>query len=341
MGTKTYRVIKMKFTSPLHISRGQTNYYDQSEKVIHSDTLKSALFSIGKKTWGDDIGERFFDSFLLSSAFPYKESHLFFPKPMVKLPIKIQGHGKEDEGRENKIMKKIEYLEKELFVEVLKGEEINVSEKQFVGKGIFVTEQPLAKTFQIFKSELQQRVFVPRGGNADTEPYYVDRLCFNEKSGLFFLMDCKDESFDQIAQLLNILADEGIGTDRSSGNGQFEVEHDELTMSYPDDADMQMALGLYCPAEDEINDRLLKNSSYLLTKRGGYIAGSTQTEHYSKRKKYVYMFQTGSVFPEENELKGKRVDLRPDNIGEIHPVWRDGRTLFIPMKKMKEDEQNI
>lgn len=44
MPRKTYRIYKLKFTSPLHISRGKEgNDYSKSDMFIHSDTLKSVV----------------------------------------------------------------------------------------------------------------------------------------------------------------------------------------------------------------------------------------------------------------------------------------------------------
>ena len=49
------------------------------------------------------------------------------------------------------------------------------------------------------------------------------------------------------------------------------------------------------------------------------------------------MFTEGSLFYGNKDRQGKIVDLRPDNKllkgNEInHPIWRDGRALFIPFK---------
>ena len=90
-------------------------------------------------------------------------------------------------------------------------------------------------------------------------------------------------------------------------------------------------LSLYCPANDELDDEALNRSSYSLIKRGGYIAGSSQKKFRHFRKKSIFMFQEGSVFPSNIKLKGKVIDLKPDTTPELHPVYRDGTSIFLPL----------
>lgn len=50
------------------------------------------------------------------------------------------------------------------------------------------------------------------------------------------------------------------------------------------------------------------------------------------------MFSVGSVFKTNERLNGKIADLRPEwNTIEMHPVFRSGRPLSIPIK-IKEYE---
>ncbi|MBK8656807.1 MAG: hypothetical protein IPN20_23520 [Haliscomenobacter sp.] len=75
----------------------------------------------------------------------------------------------------------------------------------------------------------------------------------------------------------------------------------------------------------------MEDSAWGLVKRGGYIAGAADPDHTSLRKRSVFMFEEGSVFPNK-PLTGSRVDLKPDWEG-MHSVWREGRPVFVPIMK--------
>jgi CRISPR/Cas system CSM-associated protein Csm4 (group 5 of RAMP superfamily) len=100
----------------------------------------------------------------------------------------------------------------------------------------------------------------------------------------------------------------------------------------PAEANRLVNLSLWCPGQDELSTGMLQESSFALVKRGGYLAGSSLPEYRHFRKRSVYMFMEGGVFPAMNKLQGKIVDLVPPGVSGMHPVWRDGRSLFIPLK---------
>lgn len=142
---------------------------------------------------------------------------------------------------------------------------------------------------------------------------------------------------------LRLLADNGIGTDRSSGNGAFEwtsEDWDTLQLEVPDNpAGRWMALSLFIP-KTEKDMGVLGQAAYELTKRGGYISSSTDEDYalLTIRKKSVYAFEEGSMLQCDDAPEGQIVDLRPNesllNNKEqktaLHPVYRSGRALFIP-----------
>nr|NQU94492.1 type III-A CRISPR-associated RAMP protein Csm4 [Bacteroidota bacterium] len=266
----------------------------------------------------------------VSSAFPFSRNLLFFPKPMAKLPVSENP----EDSKLPKKLKKVEFLEKQVFEKVLNKQEINVAEDCF--NDSFMTD---GKNDQLpfYQKEVQQRVMVPRDGAGDSIPYYIDRIWFKEGSGLFFIIETgKEESI--IKACLRYLSDTGFGTDKSVGNGQFRLPEpifENIDVELPEDADKQVSLSLYCPAKEEINHSMLDESSYNLEKRGGYMAGSSNDEFRHLRKKQVYMFSCGSVFPQAR-LAGKITDIRPEwNTQDMHPVYRDGRGFFLPLLESK------
>jgi CRISPR-associated protein Csm4 len=151
------------------------------------------------------------------------------------------------------------------------------------------------------------------------------------------LLKANDEAIlKQVKAAFRLLADSGIGTDRNTGNGQFEVTFSEIELNLPKTGNYDLSLSLYCPTELEIANCIHK-SFYGLTKRGGYISNPEQEIHLTIRKRSIYMFTEGSMFPTKSENRiGKIEDLKPSFAGLNHPIWRDGRAFFVPLN-YKED----
>lgn len=353
------KIAKLQFTSPLHLSRGKITL-DESLDVLHSDTLKSALFVCALDLFGDEIlrggdgdGKNFFERFTISSAFPFVQNELFFPKPEW-LPKSIEEQTKPDAIKkiDRKALKSVKYFNKSSLEQLLKGE-LKTLEPKWVKK--YYSENDIHSPF---KSETVQRVTVNRTYEEEGDTFYTERLYFTEGCGLFFLIEFHDITVRPIIEAaLRLLGDNGIGSDKSVGNGQFDFEKlDEFDFDFAQDANKQIALSLYCPNTkpnrdyDLINDSdFLKNSAYSLIKRGGYIANPDNFDRSTLRKKSIVMFTEGAVFPKdksnERDLVGDVKDIKPDSIElreknmEVkHPIWRDGRAMFFPYKLDLKDE---
>jgi CRISPR-associated protein Csm4 len=351
MTTKTFSLIRLKFHSPLHLSKGKADY-DSSSEVLHSDTIKSAIFVAALSLYGEKITEKqtntsndFLDSFSVSSAFPYynvnKEGkdnfRYFFPKALT---AKINIAGK-DELKNRKQAKKIKWLDHEHFEQMLNNQLSAVAEKTVAGAYLSKIFEHIEKPVLI-QSEVVRRVTIPRDGS-DAKPFYMDRLFFGENAGMFFLIDFHNENYKtEILNALTLLGENGFGTDRNVGNGNFSAEYikDAITFATNPTATMQMNLSLYCPEEQEFPQIIREDdtrTAYSLIKRGGWVANPQEDKHRTLRKKSIYMFAEGSVFnvaPTSLALKGKLVDLQPqDNavFTQPHPIWRDGRAIFVPM----------
>lgn len=340
MPQKTFNLIKLHFKAPLHISSGKEEYGSTNE-ILPSDALKSAIFAASLQLYGDEANEDFFRDFKVSSAFPFFKDEYFFPKPFVKLPFAIKEHQNE-EAVEAKMLKKVRYLGKNFFEETLRKGNAENDKRGLstdnIPKDPFLTDHPDREEIQkqgLFKKEQHPRVAIPPWDSADeTDPFYMEKLYFRENCGLFFALEAHDESLKKAKSALRLLADQGIGSDRNVGNGHFTFEEAELSLQVPEDGTHQVALSLFCPQKEEINDEFLNNSNYELMKRGGYLASPKKEDFMSYRKKSVFMFSEGSIFPDYG-LNGKYVDLKPEvDNGESpdHPVWRDGRPITLPIK---------
>jgi CRISPR-associated protein Csm4 len=247
---------------------------------------------------------------------------------MLRLPFTIKDVPSEKSG---KPFKNIRFLGKSWFEKVLNTEEDTIDRQVHLSEAAFLTDFPV-KT--VFKSEVMQRVTIPPDYVRDPTPFYTERLYFGEQAGLYALVQWIDDGVEDLfRQSFRLLGDLGIGTDRSVGNGFFEPSFTALELNTPASATHQCTLGLYLPGEGELTTEDLEASAWSITKRGGYMAGASNPEHITLRKRSVFMFEAGSVFPNK-PLAGKRVDLKPDWQGLEHAVWRDGRSIFVPVNKI-------
>lgn len=326
--------VKLHFDSPLHIGSGMEEL-DKTTVIYSSDALKSALFSAGLAFYPEwEINpESFFNNFRISSCFPYCGEDLFLPRPIGLMKF-TYGNEKEDD-KSRKQSKKISFLSLDLVQKWVKNQETEL----FIDKncispdGNFVFSIP-QNVKSIYQNEVQQRVSVSLKDGGST-PFYLGRIYFEQDAGLYFLLECNNEKLKQkLFNTLQLLGDLGIGTDRTVGNGLFSIneKEDVLPIQLPDSNNLskKISLGLYLPRRDEIEKINFDRSSWNITKRGGFIAGSSIESMRHLRKNNIYFFTEGSAFHVEGPLKGKFVDLKPDwNDENLHPVWRDGRPIFI------------
>lgn len=354
MVEKQFTVVKLYFKSGLHLSLGKRDNYDRSQLRLHSDTLKSALFVTALKLFPELLEEidgqekpedrypkqsQFFQQFRISSGFPFLETVgntlYFLPKPMDGFHLDLS-----QSTEDRKLLGKIQYVEKDTLVRIFKGElSLNDLSHLSIDRKFFAFGSDLQKK-QIFRNTIQQHVAIPRGGNDDGNPFSVDKIFFEEGAGLYFLVETNDDKVvEKLKAVVKLLGDTGLGTDKTMGGGQFTFKFAQEPFIWPlskDIASMQMNISLYWPQAGELPD--LSRASYKLIRRGGFIASPYNYDHQSIRKRSVYMFEEGAVFPEQLALNGRIGDLRPksetlanSDVPPVnHPVWRDGQAIFLP-----------
>lgn len=335
-----YKIIRLEeFKGGLHLARGLTNAYDKSLKTLHSDTIKSAIFVCALQLYpeigeaGDDnkyqAGKNFLGKFKVSSAFPFIGQDYYFPTIEIPRPYDFE----KNLGLTDKEKKKILYLRQDLFRDYIKDiQNFKLTEENLKSNSVLNKK----RYGENIKSDTYQHVAITRDYGTDSTPYYVDKIYFNENAGLYFLLEMKDkedtETLKKVEAALRLLGDNGIGTDRNTGNGQFDVDSSQsMNFDAIDDATHDLVLSLYCPEKVEIENQLDK-SYYNLVKRGGYISSPQKETNLSIRKRSIHFFTAGSVFPKIENREGKIVNLQPD-FGDLkHPIWRDGRPIILPIK---------
>lgn len=334
---KNLKIIRLKFTAPLHISNVRGDY-DISEKTIHSDTLYSALI----EAWSVIGMEKFIPTpenpaidFSLSTLFPftsngageYTKYIYFLPRPASFKPdvdIKI-----------NKKVKKIEYFDSQLFKQLQEHGKLDIKEEQI--KGNFYTQEPVEETF--YYSTVISRIKVPRS-QGDAQPFYTERIYFSENAGLYFFISYEnDQILNAIVAALDYFKDEGIGTDRHVGNGTFTYEIDpnaEIIHFNGIDSAYSMNLSLYIPeSHEELKNSIDEKSYFEILTRGGWI---TSYPYLTLRKKYIRAIKEGSVLKTPSGTYGKIADITPDrsqlpeDMKNIHTIFRIGKSIWVPIK---------
>ncbi|MDD2324117.1 MAG: type III-A CRISPR-associated RAMP protein Csm4 [Candidatus Cloacimonadaceae bacterium] len=335
---KIFTVYKLHFTSPIHLG-DERDDYTRSLRILHSDSFYAALTaSLAKagypfeEDFDGDLG------FHTSSLFPFyqkkeeTEPVYFFPSPKISFQLP------QDQIAQHKKLKKVKYFDLSFFENLAAGGVPNESMFKAI-QGDFCSEREIP---EFMTREMLQRATVPRipaqdGGAKDTETFYTERIRFIGESGLYFL--CEGD-ITLLEKALDILKEEGIGTDRNVGNGYFSYSTDSISIDLPDEGDYAMNLSLYVPEDkDEAGIMLEGKPAYSLIRRGGWI---TTPPYNTYRKNRVYAFEEGSQFQfklSECTVKGKIVDLKPKiEYNPIdHPIYRSGIALFIPFNRQKHE----
>ena len=321
-------IVKFKNLSPLHIGTGRENY-DFSANVLQSDVISSALASIYATQIDSNGVEKFINSFIVSSAFPFIDDIFFLPAPNAKLNINVDN---EEEHLYRKDLKKIKYIESTIWQSLVDGTTLTIERNQL--QGSFLISKGFLNFKSPYKSQVNERVSVPREENENASPFFFDWTYFRENAGLYCILSCEEDNINIFKKLFSMLSDNGIGTDRNIGGGKFDVEFIDIdilpTIQNPTSS---MILSMYIPTKDELNSIDLEKSKYDLHLRGGYISGSEYEQFRHLRKKSIYMFGPGSVFATTQPLLGKVVDLRPEwNDDTLHNVYRSGKPFVVPVK---------
>ncbi|MHA1274517.1 MAG: type III-A CRISPR-associated RAMP protein Csm4, partial [Promethearchaeota archaeon] len=348
-----HQLIKLKPITPFHI--GTLMDLENTEIIVHSDTIFSALCNILGKYFSENEYNKFIQPFinrkppfLLSSAFPYYEKGentiFFFPKPLIF---------KDFVGNEPNLAKKykkIRYISKKLFDAYITGND-EFLEANFKDKNNNPIENNFLQGYQIWLST-EERELIPEINalwkverfprividriTSLTGIYHYSRVFFHEKVdenenvGLFLLINVIDKNNQE--DILNnlflnfrYLGDTGLGGERSIGNGFFELQLDNdnnpFSIEIPDNSKNSkygFNLSLYIPTKNELQNKVIDhNSYYQLIKRTGWISQKTYF------RKSINLILEGSVLNKLNgNIMGKMVDVTPEILSKEDPTFK-------------------
>jgi len=339
MATFKAKAVKLRFTGPLHIGAGKNDNYDHTGDLIRSDTIKSALYAVCRNLFPadftDDADLSFFQKFKVSSAFPYLGNDLFLPRPLSGINIDFEDLSQDEDSKLSKRSKKIRFVATDVYEKLAAGNRLQFSDNYFDTSKQLLFGSPSGQQRQILKKEIRQRVYVPRPGeeNQESKPYFIEIIHFHPDAGLWFMLKLDDDALlPKINAALKMLGDTGFGTDKSVGNGQFNLSISDLALNLPQNPDKKMLVSLFCPPPEAVQREYLAQSAFSTEKRSGYIVSAQNVNFRHFRRKSIHMFTEGSVFPATMPDSGKIVDLKPETVEQMHPVWRDGTAIFLPFK---------
>lgn len=337
------RVFKLKFRSALHVDSKGSGNPEVSDEFIRSDTLSAALALSWAALYPNEADDRFFHDppYRVSSAFPYIGNILLFPMPVWHI-------WKDICPKRRKEAKKIRWLSQALFQETMAGnaldfptesrcgQESNESEKiKTLNNNIAVSmaeleRNPAIESIRAWVKTERQRVAVDRLGIPKEGGLFFFALqFFAPESGLYFLANIEDKFLDRFRAVLTFLGDTGIGADRSSGLGHFEIASEkELILKKADKTSGVVTLSLFNPGAEDNLEKLLQTTAYGLITRSGWISQSTIG------RPPVRIFTEGSYF--SAKPKGRVVETLPDRVRDdyklslAHSACRDFRAVFLP-----------
>lgn len=268
------QLFKLRFHSALHVDSKGSGAPEVADDFVRSDTLAAAL-SLAWATLYSDVDDDFFlnPPFAVSSAFPYMDETLLFPVPAWPVWTHLNDAQRKD-------YKKVRWLSQDVFVTMLRQKPIAPDQIHLAhGVAIFKTEiaaHPTRYGAQPWVIDERQRVHVDRLG-LPTEGglFFFALQFFAPWSGLWFLAQGAPEVLQKLRGVLDYLGDTGIGADRNSGLGHFQVvETAEFT---PPEVSGQgyLTLSLFNPGASDDLTGLLRHSAYGITSRSGWISHST------------------------------------------------------------------
>ncbi len=347
-----WKLVKLNFgNSPAHFGELGIGIEETSERV-RSDTLFSAWVSAYARLFDKDRVEELLRTFQnptpparISSTFIYRqkgESTIYYlPRPLKSPTNYPQGNDLEF----FKTYKNLKYLPLEVWKVWYQGEGFTTSDRdEFIAETKRKAQGRLRDlgTFdykQTHKIGQQPKVAVDRITRA-TNFYHTGFVQFETGknfSGLYFLLYFSQKNpqlENELHAALEFLGEEGLGGERSSGAGRFEVEWLELCSMWRDVVNFSqgthhtlMSLFWRSPLSEEF----LENASYEIQERGGWIA--SPFSGIQLRRKFVRMFAEGSVFLKTPQ--GQLVNVTPKKF-KAHSIYRSGISLSLPIKVREE-----
>ena len=312
--------------------------------------------------------------FLLTSAFPFAGGVRFYPMPVPLVRFFTGGVL----STRRKELKRIRFVSEALLLRVLRGEVLDrwlfpsdgttrpSTGVALQGNALWLTvdevddlpermqrgpdRQHALRRLPVYAAGRVPRVTVDRISSA-SEIYHAGRVSFAPECGLWFGIEWRRPDMSvgangptvrgALLRALALLADDGLGGERSAGYGAFTYKEGgpPLTLPDPEPGGLALLLSRYHPRPQELPDVLTgEGAAYSL----GSVAGWLRSwDGPAQRRKRVWLLDEGSVIrPSSSGPLGDLADVHPayDNPdGDLpHPVWRYGVALAVALAEVAD-----
>ncbi|NTW63607.1 MAG: type III-A CRISPR-associated RAMP protein Csm4 [Chlorobiaceae bacterium] len=326
---------------------GESGLGDSSD-LLHSDTLFSALATIYEYALGGaerlielvGSGRLSFSSglYALLKETSDKPPLLFVPKPLVT-------YTSTDDRKRNKSLKYFSLGALAEFSQHFNAEklecDLDLTDLPSIGNDFVCLPEELDDDQEAFAQcsfrgfTTSPKVKVHTTVEDNDRLYYETTVQFHsfsvasvEYEGAYCVLFDADrlnpEERREFLAAVRIMADEGVGGQRSSGNGQFRAVR-EVTIPVPGSSDASCYLGLsvLSPADSAEFDALERYE--LFVRGGGSLGLRGESEQHRKQARFI---REGSVM--NRNISGRIVDLSPtDAVAGL--IVRNGRNFFIPI----------
>lgn len=302
-----YTLYCLEFLNGVHFGKGNL---DSTDITFHADTLFSALFQEALKLEKQEVFlQRVSEGkIIFTDAFPYIGKNYYIPKPMMSVQAKDEK--KQGDSRQKKLFKNLKYIPVDTISDFVNGTfpEEHMEDLKYLGTQ-------------------KMKVSVGIRGMEDPEPYRVSIWYFNKGTGLYILAGYENKKdLELLTELLESLQYTGLGGKKSSGLGRFECRACEL----PEDMKKMLLkrshenilLSTALPEDMELEE-ILKEASYMLLKRSGFV-DSTDYAPQQMRKRDIYVFSPGSCF--SRTFKGQIIE---EKNGGMHSIFRYAKAFFV------------
>lgn len=339
---------------------GKSDWHD-SDDMIHSDTLFSAIVNCYNLLFGNEKTDQFIRAFKagnISLSSVWYSIHIknkinetgkyidFFPKPYnIKPPQKQQ----DTPIHPAKRAKNIHYVSRETLNHILSMYDAttgtfavdltNTNEFHHIGNEFVYTPDEFGYTFtstkNIKKQETETKNKIDRRTSGVMQENGLGQLfreidlllqCIEDKEYIaepcmFFLAEIPESFQMNFDAAVRLMGDEGLGGERSFGKGTFK--------------------GVEISAYDDFTNKTNNHQPFVLL---SLLNPKDETERFKKsligydsilrggwswnvQKKNVRMVREGSVFTEK--INGSLVDVTPNNHKGRHPIYQNGIGFYV------------
>ncbi|WP_416309748.1 type III-A CRISPR-associated RAMP protein Csm4 [Spirulina sp. 06S082] len=353
-----WRLIRLNFGKNVaHFGEVGIGLEETSERV-RSDTLFSALISTYARLYSKGDVEQLLTDFCQKTEPPFRLSSTFIYRYVVKdkkfiyyLPKPLsfpQNYPVGDDLSFTKAYKKLNYLPLEVWKQWYQTKGFEESDKTALiahaKKDDINSSLKEAGAFNYrdtYKEARHPKVAIDRITHS-TNFYHTGFIQFEHEdeeknknhSGLYFLLHFPESNSkleEKLHATLNLLADEGLGGERSSGAGRFTFKWEKLPPEWEDlinfsGSNSHSLLSLLWDEVENLQNQIdLEITSYNVIPRGGWVSSSPSG--IQRRRKKVRMFAEGSVFP--HPPQGRLADVTPEDFNQ-HQIYRSGIGLSLP-----------